>query len=183
MNTEIKPFIIITEDGSIAEVLETNEKGYRKSIENGNLWAVNPETGRLLPHEKNYSISGFSEKAGWYEVRVAAGEKPQSVEENKAVNPGSAAADSGASVIDSLFRVIEKRRQEMPEGSYTTHLFNSGISKIKKKTGEEAVELLLAENRGETIYEAADLIYHMLVLLAASGIEPKEIFTELKNRE
>ncbi len=184
MNEEIKPFIIITDDGRIAEVIETNRKGYLKSIENSTLWAVNPETGRLLPHETDYRIGGFSEKDGWYEVRVAENtEKAQVSDEKKTEDGNAVSAGDSSAVIESLFRVIEKRRQDMPEGSYTTHLFKSGLSKIKKKTGEEAVELLLAEDRDETIYEAADLIYHMLVLLSASGIEPSEIFAELKNRE
>ncbi|HAK44602.1 MAG TPA: phosphoribosyl-ATP diphosphatase [Spirochaeta sp.] len=86
-------------------------------------------------------------------------------------------------MIERLYAVIEQRKKDMPEGSYTTHLFNSGMSKIKKKTGEEAIELLLAEDHDEIVSEASDLIYHMLVLLAAADIKPEEIFKELESRE
>lgn len=182
---QIKPFIIITDSGRIADLVQTNPKGYNKSIENDSIWAVNPETGRLLPLDADYTIKGFREREGWYEVSVAETEDSgQHSADNAAASDGSRTdVDASSAVIESLFKVIEERRRELPEGSYTTHLFNSGISKIKKKTGEEAIELLLAENREETVYEASDLIYHMLVLLSASGIEPREIFAELKNRE
>jgi phosphoribosyl-ATP pyrophosphohydrolase len=184
MSEQIKPFIILTDGGKVANMVQTNPKGYRKSIENDTIWAVNPETGRLLPHDENYNIKGFSERGGWYEVLVAGtadSESPKSG--NDEGNIAASETDNSSDVIESLFAVIEQRRKDLPEGSYTTHLFNSGLSKIKKKTGEEAVELLLAETRDETVYESADLIYHMLVLLSASGISPREIFAELKNRE
>ena len=181
---KIKPFIILTDSGRVAALVQTNPKGYRKSIENDSIWAVNPETGRLLPLGDDYDIKGFSEKEDWYEVLVAGKTDADNNQTDQRQSESTGGpSDSSAAVIESLFSVIEQRRKDLPEGSYTTHLFNSGISKIKKKTGEEAVELLLAENREETVYEAADLIYHMLVLLSASGIAPREVFAELKNRE
>ena len=85
-------------------------------------------------------------------------------------------------VLLSLEQVILDRMKTLPEGSYTTHLFNSGGEKIRKKTGEEAVELILAKNRDEIVYEAADLIYHMMVLLSHEGISIKSVLSELSNR-
>ena len=75
-----------------------------------------------------------------------------------------------------------KRKRELPDGSYTTHLFQSGADKIRKKTGEEAIELILASSRGEIIYESADLIYHMLVLLLSEDISIDEVLAELGKR-
>ena len=70
----------------------------------------------------------------------------------------------------------------MPEGSYTTHLFSAGNEKIRKKTGEEAVELILASDRAQLTSETADFIYHLLVLLEVEGISLDEIAAELKGR-
>ncbi len=190
MNSNVLPYAVLSENGGILKMLQTNEKGYRKSIENNRIWAVNPDTDRLLPVDDLGIVKGFSEKDGWYEVTVqsaadpasglqTAAEKPVPGPDPASLNP----AGSGSEIIERLFGVIEQRKKEMPEGSYTTHLFNSGMSKIKKKTGEEAVELLLAEDRSEIIYEASDLIYHMLVLLSAADINPEELFRELKRRE
>jgi phosphoribosyl-ATP pyrophosphohydrolase len=85
-------------------------------------------------------------------------------------------------VLEDLYELIQGRKREMPEGSYTTHLFSEGISKIKKKTGEEAVELLLAGSRREVVYETADLFYHLLVMLVEMEIGLDEIFEELESR-
>ncbi|MDC7125225.1 MAG: phosphoribosyl-ATP diphosphatase [Spirochaetales bacterium] len=181
MNAEIKPYIITSATGKVVKLLQTNEKGYKKSIENNQLWAVNPETERLLPEECEGKIKSFAEKEDWYQAII---EEPKSATEDKTeIKEMAESSSCGSEIIERLYKIIEQRKKELPEGSYTTHLFNSGISKIKKKTGEEAVELLLAENKSETIYEAADLIYHMLVLLAAENIKPEDIFLELSNRE
>lgn len=182
MSADVKPYIVLSKDGGVLRLLQTNEKGYKKSIENNQIWAVNPETERLLPETLNGRIRAFREKAGWYEVHVEEHESETKEEKLNGGNP-EATLDSESDIIYHLYRVIEKRKKELPEGSYTTHLFNSGLSKIRKKTGEEAVELLLAESREEVVYEASDLIYHMLVLLSAMDIGPDEIFKELKNRE
>jgi phosphoribosyl-ATP pyrophosphohydrolase len=187
MNSEIKPYAIVSEGGILA-IFKTNEKGYRKSIENNQLWVINPETGRLLPEDFPGRISGFREKAGWYEAVISenSSNKDNLSEDSLPAenNSESFKADSSdSSIIERLFKVIEQRKIDMPEGSYTTHLFNSGMSKIRKKMGEEAVELLLAEDRGEIIFEAADLVYHMLVFLSAAEITPEEVFKELESRE
>ena len=184
MKEDIKPFIIVSDAGEVVALLQTNEKGYKKSIENGQIWAVNPDTQRLLPEDGFGRTLSFREKPEWYEVSVAPEGSGAASTAKPSAGQSSVSGDGpGSGIIERLFRVIEQRRAELPEGSYTTHLFNSGLSKIKKKTGEEAVELLLAENREETIYEAADLIYHMLVFFAAADIKPEEVFRELESRE
>ena len=82
-------------------------------------------------------------------------------------------------------QIIEVRKTEMPDNSYTTSLFNEGIKKITKKLGEEASEVIiasLAEKRSDLIYESADLIYHLLVLLANEDISLEEVVDELSSR-
>ncbi|RAK11707.1 phosphoribosyl-ATP pyrophosphatase /phosphoribosyl-AMP cyclohydrolase [Halanaerobium saccharolyticum] len=88
-------------------------------------------------------------------------------------------------VVDFLYDLILSRKQEMPEGSYTTYLFEEGIDKILKKVGEESAEVIIAsknEPEEELVYETADLVYHMLVLLVERGINPDQIRKELKKR-
>ena len=90
------------------------------------------------------------------------------------------------SVLKSLSNVIRQRRQELPEGSYTTYLFKSGLDKILKKVGEEAAETIIASknhNKNEITAEAADLFYHLLVLLAEENVELDEIAGVLAGRE
>ncbi len=80
---------------------------------------------------------------------------------------------------------IDKRKEEMPEGSYTTSLFNAGTTKITQKVGEEAVETIIgamANDDDNFIYESADLIYHLLVLLTHKGYRIEDIIRELKKR-
>ncbi len=80
---------------------------------------------------------------------------------------------------------IDKRKQEMPEGSYTTSLFKAGTRKITQKVGEEAVETIIgamANDDDNFIYEAGDLIYHLIVLLSHKGYRIEDIVRELKKR-
>lgn len=87
--------------------------------------------------------------------------------------------------IRYLQSVIRQRHREMPEGSYTTRLFNKGVAKIAQKVGEEAVETVIEATMGNTpamIYEVSDLIYHLLVLLENQGISLEDIEEELASR-
>ncbi len=84
-----------------------------------------------------------------------------------------------------LYELLMQRKCEKPEGSYTTYLFESGIDKILKKVGEESTEVIVAGKGGEkaeTVYEIADLAYHVMVLMAEMNIEPKDIVSELAKR-
>jgi phosphoribosyl-ATP pyrophosphohydrolase/phosphoribosyl-AMP cyclohydrolase len=91
----------------------------------------------------------------------------------------------GLSFITQLQQLIHKRKIEMPEGSYTTSLFNAGINKIAQKVGEEAVELVIeAKDNNDELFlnEAADLLYHVLVLLTAKGKDIKDVVAVLEQR-
>lgn len=80
---------------------------------------------------------------------------------------------------------IDHRKQEMPEGSYTTSLFNKGVGKISQKVGEEAVETVIeamAENDERLLYEASDLLYHLIVLLSYKGYRLEDLSKELQKR-
>jgi phosphoribosyl-ATP pyrophosphohydrolase/phosphoribosyl-AMP cyclohydrolase len=87
--------------------------------------------------------------------------------------------------MEGLYRLLEERKSEMPEGSYTTYLFSKGRDKILKKVGEESTEVIIggkADDKNETIYEIADLAYHVMVLMVDMGISVKDIQKELGSR-
>ncbi|MBR5382028.1 MAG: bifunctional phosphoribosyl-AMP cyclohydrolase/phosphoribosyl-ATP diphosphatase HisIE [Oscillospiraceae bacterium] len=87
--------------------------------------------------------------------------------------------------VDGLYELLVGRKETKKEGSYTTYLFEKGIDKILKKVGEESTEVIVAGKGGEreeTIYEIADLAYHVMVLMVQMGITPDDIRRELAGR-
>ncbi len=95
------------------------------------------------------------------------------------------AAPTGPGILYELYRVILDRQAKMPEGSYTTYLFDKGIDKILKKVGEETAEVIIASknrSQAEVVYETSDLLYHLLVLLVEQGVALDDIFAELAAR-
>lgn len=226
----MRPLVILDENGELLDAALMNEKGFRKSLENRELWVLHPETGRLLPRT-GLGLVSLEDRETYYAARCevpdsrgtsdaahverGSGKKGRGPGESAratGVSRGSggtrssgvtratggtrssgASLDAGegaggpgepqdASVIDSLWRIIRKRNAERPEGSYTTYLFEQGIEKIRKKTGEEAVELVLAAKPSEIASESADLVYHLLVLLEATGIGLEPVLEELAKR-
>jgi phosphoribosyl-ATP pyrophosphohydrolase/phosphoribosyl-AMP cyclohydrolase len=98
---------------------------------------------------------------------------------------GGGKYSGGYGIIDELFTIIEDRKANPKEGSYTSYLFEKGIDKILKKVGEEASEVIIAAKNSspeEIRYETADLIYHLLVMLSNEGLSPSEIIAELEKR-
>ncbi len=84
-----------------------------------------------------------------------------------------------------LYALLEGRKRDLPQGSYTTYLFQKGLDKILKKVGEECTEVIIAakaEDRAETIYEIADLAYHVMGLMTQQGITLEEVQQELASR-
>lgn len=91
-----------------------------------------------------------------------------------------------AEVLERLFETIKNRHGESPDTSYTAKLFSKGRGEIAKKLGEEATETIIAsldETDEKVVSESADLLYHLLVLWADTGVEPKHVWEELKRRE
>jgi phosphoribosyl-ATP pyrophosphohydrolase/phosphoribosyl-AMP cyclohydrolase len=87
--------------------------------------------------------------------------------------------------LSELQDFINKRKQEMPEGSYTTSLFTKGINKIAQKVGEEALETVIEATNGTNdnlVYEASDLLYHLLVMLTEKGLRIEDVALELQKR-
>ena len=87
--------------------------------------------------------------------------------------------------LEALYQLLLGRKTDPKEGSYTTYLFQKGIDKILKKVGEECTEVIVAGKGGdkaETVFEIADLAYHVMVLMVEMGIQPKDIFAQLESR-
>ena len=87
--------------------------------------------------------------------------------------------------LEGLYALLEGRKKDRPEGSYTTYLFEKGIDKILKKVGEECTEVIIAgtaDDKNETVYEIADLAYHVMVLMTQMGITVEDIHRELASR-
>ena len=93
--------------------------------------------------------------------------------------------ETGTSILGELFALIKDRQEEMPEGSYTTALFKEGVPRIAQKVVEEAGETAIAAAINDTESlpgEIADMLYHTLVLLAASGVQPEKVYEKLRER-
>ncbi|AUJ30209.1 MAG: phosphoribosyl-ATP diphosphatase [Liquorilactobacillus hordei] len=88
--------------------------------------------------------------------------------------------------LEELYQLVLKRKENPKEGSYTDYLFTKGLDKILKKVGEESTEVIVAAknpNKSELVYETADLLYHLMVLLVEQGVAFDEIKEELAKRE
>ncbi len=89
-------------------------------------------------------------------------------------------------LVDRLFATIESRKNGDPDKSYVAKMHGRGLNKIAEKLGEEAIETIVAavaKDKGETVAESADLLFHLMVLWSAKGIKPADVFGELARRE
>ena len=100
-------------------------------------------------------------------------------------NPVWQSEERHAFSLEALMEMLKGRKEQPKEGSYTTYLFNKGLDKILKKVGEETTEVIIAakaQDKKETIYEIADLAYHVMVLMIEAGISLEDIHKELASR-
>lgn len=152
-----------------------NSKAWSKTIENNVIWEYT-ENGRVVEH----LIEGFSPVT----EDVVINNDKIIIKLKK--NSSNACEDKNmplSDVLKALEATIQQRKQDMPENSYTTHLFQKGEEKILKKLGEETIEVILARNDlAETIYESADVLYHLMVYLVSKEIPFDKVLEELRNR-
>ena len=100
-------------------------------------------------------------------------------------NPLWESEENHAFTMDGLMEMLEGRKTNPKEGSYTSYLFEKGLDKILKKVGEESTEVIIAgkaEDKAETIYEIGDLMYHVMVLMVEMGISLEDIYREMASR-
>jgi phosphoribosyl-ATP pyrophosphohydrolase/phosphoribosyl-AMP cyclohydrolase len=99
--------------------------------------------------------------------------------------PDFESPEKGPGILDELFSVIQDRKRELPEGSYTTELFREGVDRIGQKVIEESGEAVIAGvklDKDALTRESADLLYHLLVLISANGGTPEEVYAHLRQR-
>jgi phosphoribosyl-ATP pyrophosphohydrolase/phosphoribosyl-AMP cyclohydrolase len=185
----------IVQDARTREVLTLaymNEESLRRTLEEGETWFWSRSRSELW-HKG--ATSGNTQRA--VEVRTDCDSDALLV----LVEPRGPACHTGASscfgsvageteanlgvALEEVYRVVSDRRREMPEGSYTTYLFEKGLNKILKKVGEESAETIIAakDGDGEALKaETADLLYHLVVMLVERGLTLEDVGRELARR-
>lgn len=185
----------IVQDARTREVLTLaymNEESLRRTLEEGETWFWSRSRGELW-HKG--ATSGNTQRV--VEVRADCDSDALVV----LVEPRGPACHTGATscfackddeaganigvVLEEVFRVVSERRREMPEGSYTTYLFEKGLNKILKKVGEESAETIIAAKDGDDAAlkaETADLLYHLVVMLVERGLTLEDVARELARR-
>lgn len=176
-----RPAVVLDAAGRVCAVASMDAKAFRKSLESGELWVR--RQGRVLPHAPTRGQAvRVSERDGWYEARLETEPAPAAAGRTELPSaPPPLQASAGGTLYD-LERIIRERRRTLPEDSYTSHLFREGKSRIRKKLGEEAIEVITAASAVEVAAEAADLLYHLLVLLAAEEVSLDQVLEVLTAR-
>lgn len=169
-----------------------NEESLRKSIETGlttfwsrsrsELWTKGETSGN---YQHIVSITADCDFDAIEVIVEKDGPACHTGEDSCFHNPVWTSEERQDFTLEALGELIEGRKTNPKEGSYTSYLFEKGLDKILKKIGEESTEVIIAakgDDKPETIYEIADLTYHVLVLMLEMGISSKEIRDELSSR-
>ena len=146
------------------------------------LWLKGETSGN---YQKIVSITADCDKDALVVMVEPEGPACHTGEESCFFNPVFENEDLHEFSLEALVKLIEGRKTEKKEGSYTTYLFEKGLDKILKKVGEESCEVIIAakaEDKKETVYEIADLAYHVLVLMIQAGISLEDVHRELASR-
>lgn len=203
--TELRTAVIVSESGDVLGQEVMNGKAFRKSLEQGELWTYNQATGRVLPPSGGIEYLQMDEEGDAIRVLLAdaeadrflAGarasssgqeaEPAESATPDTEVNPATIAnsttpAGSVADEFAFLQQTVHERRVNPKDGSYTSYLFEQGAAKIRKKVGEEGIEVCLAETPAELVSESADLMFHLSVLLEQESLSLQDVAGELRRR-
>ena len=198
------PAVVQEENGQVLMLAYMNEESLQKTLETGYTWFFSRSRQKLWQKgetsgnvqkvkEISYDCDGDTLLVRVHQSGVAchtgsyscfSGRRLGENTKGIAVIPEPPKV-SLAKVLNELYNVIQDRRLNPVEGSYTNYLFEKGQDKILKKVGEEAVETVIASknmDKKEILYEMGDLWYHCLVLLAFHNISPEDLFAELMNR-
>ena len=148
----------------------------------GELWRKGETSGNV---QQVVSITADCDRDALVIEVIKEGPACHTGEESCFFEPVYQSDEVGAFSYEDLYRMLEDRKKNPREGSYTTYLFEKGKDKILKKIGEESTEVIIGaakNDRSETLYEIADLAYHVMVLMVEEGIPMKELARELAGR-
>ena len=184
----VRPLVVIS-GGTVVDLLAMNERAYVKTRESRSLWVTDADGARELPYRppQGHTSRVVEVRRGdfWYAAALAdEATEPQDAgaaaknRERPPERPPERAPDA----LDALAAAIRERKAADPESSYTAYLFEQGTGKIRKKVGEEAIEVITAGTAEELVTETADLLYHLLALLEAQGVRLDQVYAELEHR-
>ncbi len=168
-----------------------NEKAYSKSLENKELWGLHPKTHKILLVKPRIVITGIKKEKEWYVAQAKNNplQQKRTVQKNKPVKlplvkqqKKTVHSYNNLDFLQTLFDIIVEKKKTLCKDSYTSYLFESGSDKIKKKLGEEAVEILLAKTKKNILSESADFLYHLLVFFAQHDISIRDCVKVLEQR-
>ena len=177
---------------NVLTVAYMNKESLEKSIEGGltcfwsrsrgELWLKGETSGN---YQHIVSITADCDKDALVVVVDKDGPACHTGTDSCFTNPVYQSEERSQFTLEGLYDLLEGRKKDRPEGSYTTYLFDKGIDKILKKVGEECTEVIIAgkaDDKSETIYEIADLAYHVMVLMTQMGISVEDVHKELASR-
>ena len=180
------------ESGEVLMQAYMNAEAYKKTLETGyahywsrsrkKLWKKGEESGHL---QKVRAVSLDCDRDCVLLKVEQTGAACHTGERSCFHDPVVTSAQGGLTFLGELVRVVEDRKNNPVEGSYTAYLFGRGVDKIAKKMGEEAVEVVIAsknDDKEDLTREIADLTYHLLVLMEEKGVSLADVCTELKKR-
>ncbi len=187
------PQIVQDETGAVLTLGYANREALRKTLETGLVHYFSRSKNRIRmkgEESGNYQkLKGISADCDNDALLLTVEQRGNACHTGKysCFSSGRAEArkettDRSPAILQELEETIEERKRSASEDSYTSYLFKGGKEKIYKKFGEEAVEVLVAETKDQTVYEAADMIYHFIVLLHYNGIKFEDVVQELGRR-
>ena len=166
-----------------------NEEAYRKTVDTGHVtfWSRTRQTLWTKGETSGHYLNLVDIKADCDNDTLLVRVNPVGPICHKGTDTcwGEENAANPMLFLSELQDFINRRKEEMPEGSYTTKLFSSGINKISQKVGEEALETVIEAvggDNGKLIYEASDLLYHLMVMLSAKNVHIEDVAAELQKR-
>lgn len=182
--------------GTVLMVAYMNREALEKTLQEGRtifysrsrqcLWAKGETSGHIQKVESiYYDCDADTLLVQVHQTGAACHEGTFSCFSNRPLIEGEGNISPDWAALSWLEDLIRERKEELPENSYTTYLFEKGLDKILKKVGEETAEVIIAAKGGkkeEVVYETADLIFHLLVMLREQNIEIREIWQELSAR-
>ncbi|AHM56703.1 histidine biosynthesis bifunctional protein hisIE [Peptoclostridium acidaminophilum DSM 3953] len=180
--------------GDVLMLAYMNSESLKKTVETGRTWFYSRSRQSLW--NKGETSGNFQNVKNMYfdcdadsilvqveQIGPACHTGSKSCFFNKLVESDEAPVEAG--IMGRVYELITERKENPVDGSYTNYLFDKGIDKILKKVGEEASEVIIGaknSDKGETVYEISDLVYHLLVLMVHMGIEIDDIKRELDKR-